>query len=103
MVWYNLFSWGKKLQIKELYCQNPDCRNPLIKRGSQVALCDEIDNKLSVTHAHKACYLTYGDSYVLKHGRVFSGIFEFVEYDEAVKLAEQGKLKFSHLELTAQR
>jgi len=68
-----------------------------------LTLFDERDNKFSVTHAHKACYITYRDTFVLESGKTFSATITFIEYDEAIKLAEQKKLRFSRLELTAQK
>lgn len=106
MAWYNPFTWGqlgKLMDLNGLYCQNPDC-GTRIEPGSRVVIIDE-GEIVSVTHgdgAHTACYLSFGDDAALQ-GRSFSAVYRKATYDEAVILAKQGKLRFTALELAAQK
>jgi len=98
---HNLLNLFRRQKSRiELYCQNPDCRDPLIESGSRVALISEGCNNY-ITHSRGDCFIHFGDSSVLESGRMVSKVIEIVRYDEAVRLARQGEVRFTRLKRAA--
>lgn len=92
----NLFKQRNKEEgeIKniQLYCQNPQCKHPLITEG--VA---EVNGAL--VHPSEECIEMYGAHKALNSGNTFiCSIINYMPHNAAELLARKGKVKFSSLE-----
>ena len=96
MAWYNsLLSWigngQKSVEKMELYCDNPGCLEVIQKRG----------RRLRYNERHQEIYhgADCGNE-ASDYRKILSGIFEvqrldFLSYENALKLRQEGKLKQS--------
>lgn len=89
----NMFPIKDKEEI-QLYCQNPQCKKPLIKEGENIA---EVNG--SLVHANRKCIRIHMVwETVRKKDIVVCPSINYFPYNEAIKLAEKDKIKYSKLE-----
>ncbi|MCK9596115.1 hypothetical protein M0R19_02950 [Candidatus Pacearchaeota archaeon] len=80
----------------KLYCQNPQCKKPLIHEGEEVA---NIDGNL--LHSYNECIQFYMCHKALQSKNpqmVIISNIPYISYSKAEKLAEKNKVKFNKLE-----
>jgi hypothetical protein len=80
----------------ELYCQNPQCKKPLISGVKYVA---EINGTL--VHSDVECVQSYVCHEYQRNNNVLFAEKKFIPYSQAEGLAKKGKIKFSKLEKEA--
>ena len=93
---FNLLRLLKKTEKEdiELYCQNPQCENPLISKNAEyIAKINE-----GLVHPTVKCTELYLCHKVIESKEVFCSSIDYLSYSRAEKLARKGKIKFSKLE-----
>jgi hypothetical protein len=77
----------------EMYCQNPECKYPLISKVNYVANIDG-----AIVHPGLECVQSYVHHESSKNTDILFAEKNFITYSQAEKLARKGKVKYSKLE-----
>lgn len=91
MVWYNPFSWFRTVNSYEkieLYCDNPQCRDQLIKKGPLY-----YDSEHHEIYHTGDCSLFAIAHRTKKSGEPVTSSVRQIDFDEASKLYRSGQLR----------